>query len=222
MQSDDTSGEKLFAHYLDTRDLRYVREPEIGSKRPDFVISTRWGTIAAEVFEPTFDLPRPAGFFDSIEPLKAAFTTNKRKQTQAAREAGLPIIMVIGSDRAPLPFDMFSIVSVMFGREGVAVPLDGGAARSVRMAGAKVQPTTGTSVSAMAILQRFQPVNRPAPDLWPARLVICHNPFAAIPLPLDFPGAHDEQYAGIENSGRIDWMHVASGRLVPEIADVYQ
>jgi hypothetical protein len=105
----------------------------------------------------------------------------------------------------------------------VVVPRDGSPARSARGKGAKVQWAAGTSVSAMALLQRFTTVDNRSPG-YLARLVIAHNPFAAIPLPLDFAGPHDEQLGPITHDDqphRGQWGHVASGRLVPQVGAVY-
>jgi hypothetical protein len=111
----DTSGERLFAAYLYQRGIPADRHPDIRGRHPDYLMHTGCGPIAAEVFEPTFYLPPGGGFFDSVGSLKAVFTGDKRKQTQAARDAGLPIVVVIGSDRAPLRFHEDSMTSVMFG-----------------------------------------------------------------------------------------------------------
>jgi hypothetical protein len=262
MGTEDSVGERHVAEYLAAKGWPFEREPDVEGRNPDFVVDTPDGRVAVEVFEPSFEVPEGGGSFDSIAPLEALFKSRKSKQSQAARAAGLPIVMVVGSEAAPFAYNLWSVMGVMFGREGVAIPLDGPVedARSVRLGGAKVQPARGTSVSAIALLQRFCPtevIARQAvrdagieertdyptiedaaraalheqavidvvaeagqhdPAVWQPRLVICHNPFASIPLSRNFAGPYDEQYGSIMvSSSQGEWRHLASGHRCHEV-----
>ena len=95
------------------------------------------------MFEPRLELPPGGGFFDSIEPVRRAFTGNKKDQIKAADKAELPLVMVIGSANSPIDYGVFSTEGAMFGRPGIEFqvdpPVDDPESRNVFGAGGRVQ-----------------------------------------------------------------------------------
>lgn len=49
------------------------------------------------------------------------------------------------------------------------------------------------------------------PEAAVARLIIHHNPYAAYPIPREFAGVHDDQFATLVDDGQVLWTLVAQG-----------
>jgi hypothetical protein len=51
-----------------------------------------------------------------------------------------------------------------------------------------------------------------------ARFIVLHNPYARVPLPLEFAGMHDEQYSVVsdDDDGAL-WRCISEGRLMQEV-----
>lgn len=157
-----SEGEAAVADYLASRRIRFDYEPQIGNRHPDFLAHAPDGDVVFDVYEPVLHLPNSSGSFDSVKPVSGAFGDRKRKQAKAAREAGLPFIVVVGSANSDIPYDWMAAVGALRGRPGVSFPVGPGAP-----ADAEPEPTligigkTGggenTSFSALAVLHRFNP-----------------------------------------------------------------
>ena len=153
-----TDGERLVAAYIRQRRLRYLFEPEVGGRNPDFVVETPTGPVVLEVFEPHLKLPSRAGSFDSIKPVLGAFETRKRRQMQAGAGEGFPAVVVIGSTNSDIPYDTFALSGAMFGRQGVSFPLgQPDEAVSTFLGPGATGPTKNTSYDALAGIKRFNP-----------------------------------------------------------------
>ena len=252
----------MVAAYLDQRGFRWEHEPQVGTRNLDFVAQTSAGPVALEVYEPRLTLPSRVGSFDSVAPVEGLFSARKRKQIKAAKETALPLVLVVGSAHSDVPYDVFSVAGVMFGRPGIRMLVgpEGAASEpeAALLGPGKVQPSVNRGVSAVALVRRFNPtlwrlraawrsarlIGRPPansprarrevlermtqiqselvergvylPAARLARLIIVHNPFALMPLPLSFAGPHDDQYGLVRDS---EWDLVACGRLRQEVPD---
>jgi hypothetical protein len=155
-------GEQLVAAYLRQRRFAWEHEMEIGGRNPDFVAETPAGKVVLEVYEPELRLANGIGWFDPIEPLHGLVSGRKQKQIKAVKTTGLPLIMVVGSANSDIAFDMTSVEGLMFGRPGVRIPIgsDGGPRADAEwtfLGGVRIQPDMNTGVSAVALVQRFNP-----------------------------------------------------------------
>lgn len=157
-----SEGEATVAEYLAVRRIGFEYEPQIGTRHPDFLAHAPGGDIVLDVYEPVLRLHNSSGAFDSVKPVSGAFDARKRKQAQAARKAGLPFIVVIGSANSDIAYDWMAAVGALRGRPGVSFAVGPGAP-------ADPEPTptligigkTGggdnTSFSALAVLHTFNP-----------------------------------------------------------------
>jgi hypothetical protein len=156
-----SDGERLVAAYLDQRRLSWEYEHEVGGRNLDFLVQTTDGPVAIEVYEPHLDLPSRVGWFDPIKPVSGLFSDRKRKQIKAAKEAVLPLILVVGSANSDIPYDVYSLAGVMFGNPGVRIQIhpEGVASEPTPafLGPGKVQQETNRGVSALAMVRRFNP-----------------------------------------------------------------
>jgi len=160
-KSPRSEGERLIAAYLRQRRLPWVHEPDIGGRNLDFLAETAVGHVALEVYEPELRLPNGAGAFDYIAAVEGLFAQRKLKQIKAAKSAGLPLILVVGSANSDIPLDLFAMEGLMFGRPGVRFPLDspdpGADAEWTFLGAGRIQPRLNRGVSALALVRRFNP-----------------------------------------------------------------
>lgn len=174
-----SDGERLTAAYLRQRRWKWEYEPLVGTRRLDFRAETHIGPVLLEVFEPKLRLPSTAGAFDSIDPVLGLFRSRKRNQIKAAKKAGLPLVMVIGSASSDVPYGLHSLQGAMFGRPGVTLPLDSpdtaADARWVFLTGGRVQPKMNRGVSAVAALRRFNPTKWRLESAWRSCGLLCDN-----------------------------------------------
>ena len=77
MKSD---GERLFAAYLRQCRLEWQYEPDIGGRRPDFLVEHPVRSFVAEVYEPEIHLPPGGGSFESYSARRGAFEGRRSKQ----------------------------------------------------------------------------------------------------------------------------------------------
>jgi len=154
-----TPGERLFAAYLRQRRLQSQQEPLVGGRRPDFLVEHPSMTFAAEVYEPEMTLPAGGGSVDSYPALRRAFQARKADQLKAMREAGVPCVLVLARTNADIRFQPEIVAGSMFGDIGVQVPLDDPEAdsKTVFMGGGRVQKSRNRGVSAVAVLESFNP-----------------------------------------------------------------
>jgi hypothetical protein len=169
---EDSPGERLFAAYLRQRRLASQREPWVGTRRPDFLVEHPDLTFAAEVYEPEIHLPPGGGFFDSYPGLRRAFRDRKAAQAKAMREAGVPCVMVLARTNADFPFQPEIVAGSMFGNVGVRWRLNDPDAQpqTIFRGGGRVQPMRNRGVSAVAILESFNPTLYRAEEAVAARL----------------------------------------------------
>jgi hypothetical protein len=157
-----SKGEATLADYLINRRIRFEYEPQIGSRHPDFLAHASDGDVVLDVYEPVLRLHNSSGAFDAVKPVSGAFDERKRKQAQAARHAGLPFIVVIGSANSDITYDWMAAVGALRGRPGVSFAVGPGAPSDPKATPALigVGRTGGgdnTSFSALAVLHLFNP-----------------------------------------------------------------
>lgn len=167
--SPSSPGERLFSAYLRQRRLSANYERDVGGRNPDFLVSHPNCTVACDVFEPELRLPSSGAFsFSSYPALRRVFKPRKRKQAQAAAQAGLPFVHVLARTNSDLSFDPLIVAGAMLGDLTFTFPVfpDGNApegfdardhTRNLLGANRQLQPTVNTSVSAIAILRSFNP-----------------------------------------------------------------
>lgn len=174
MTASDSEGEQHVATYLEQLGVPYEREPDVGGRNPDFVLDVDGSRVALEVYEPALRLTNSVGSFDSVGKLQNAFSGRKAKQRSAAKDEGVPYVVVIGSAKSSITYDHFAVMGVMFGRIGMSWELDtvtglpASDARPAHLGGARVQPQMNTGISAVALLRRFNPTLRRLQDAWDA------------------------------------------------------
>ena len=156
---DNTPGEALFTAYLRQRRLPWKREPLINGRKPDFLVHHPSMDFTAEVYEPELQLPQGGGFIDSYSALRRGFQGRKSDQIKAMREAGVPCVLVIARTHSDLPFRPEIVAGAMFGDVGVNLPLDDPEAtgRTVFLGGGRVQPDRNRGLTAVAVLESFNP-----------------------------------------------------------------
>jgi hypothetical protein len=210
--TEDSSGERLMAEYLDRRGFTYEREPDVGGRRPDFVFDTGDSRVAVEVYEPELEVPEVFGPIDTMEPVRGAFETRKYDQATKARAAGLPFLVVVGSDNAGLPYNLESVLGAMFGQPGIAIPLDGPIEdpQPVRLGGARAQPNLNRAVSAIAVLQRFCPTTALLRATWQAHGL---DPEGIRDAPL----SRDELLAEVVRMGELEAELIETGQHDPAV-----
>ena len=147
-----------------------------------------------------------------MEPIRAAFENRKYDQAKKVRAAGLPFLVVVGSDNADLPYNLESVLGAMFGNPGVSIPLDGPIedARPVRLGGAKAQPERNRAVSAVAVLQRFCPTVALVRSTWRAHGI---DPDVAT----DPPPSKEEVLAEVGRMRELEIELIESGRHDPGV-----
>jgi hypothetical protein len=207
-----TPGEKLVAAYLDGRELPYSYETFVTGANPDFVACHPVaGQVVLEVYEPSYLLPRSpdgalrAGFIPSQDKMIQRGITSARKSRQAAaaRDRGLPFVLVIADTNSEVALTAEVIPGALFGTlqfgwnaDPEADPADDSTGLSFG-SGGRLQPELNTRFSAVALISRS--ARRPVagqiarPDE-AHPLHIFHNPYAGISLAPEFAGPHDEQW----------------------------
>lgn len=162
-------GEAAVADYLTSRRIRFEYEPQIGARYPDFLAHAPEGDIVLDVYEPVLRLRNSSGAFDSVKPVSGAFGDRKRKQAQAARKAGLPFMVVVGSANSDITYDWMAAVGALRGGPGVSFLVGPGAPTDPEptptlIGVGRTGGGDNTSFSALAVLHTFNPT------LWRLRL----------------------------------------------------
>jgi hypothetical protein len=164
-----SAGEAAVAEYLTRRNIPFEYEPLIGTRNPDFLAHAPDGDVVLDVYEPVLRLPNSVGAYDGVEPVSGAFDERKRKQARAARDAGLPFVVVIGSANSDIAYGWMEAVGALRGRPGVSFPVGPGAppdpeAMPTLIGVGKRGGGANTSFSALAVVHSFNPT------LWRLRL----------------------------------------------------
>jgi len=156
-----SDGERLFAAYCHQRRLPWEYEPLINGRRPDFLVEHPRRRFVAEVYEPELRLPTEGAWFSSYPAIRSAFEGRKRRQVAAVKEAGLPYVAVVARTNSDIRFDPLTAAGAMFGDLTVVMPI-GVPTTEVEAVttfggGGRLQPGQMRGVSAVAILERFNP-----------------------------------------------------------------
>jgi hypothetical protein len=165
IKTPNSAGERLFAAYLRQRRLSWEYEREVNGRRPDFSVDHPDGTFVAEVYEPQLRLPEGGGWFDSYTPLRGTFDGRKAKQIKAVKGAGLPYVAVVADTNFDMPIKPLIMAGAMFGNLAVTFTVkpdvpEGFDDRTVFGSGGRVQANQYRGVSAMALIERFNPTTR--------------------------------------------------------------
>lgn len=157
-----SEGEHLITAYLRQRRLAWEYEREVGGRRPDFFVTHPARTFVAEVYEPEIRLPAGGGWFESYSALRGAFEGRKSKQIRAVKRAGFPYVAVVASTNSDVRVQPLVMAGAMFGNLAVTFKVGPDATerpdgRTVFGGGGRVQPGQFRGVSAVAILERFNP-----------------------------------------------------------------
>jgi hypothetical protein len=164
-----TKSEAVFADYLTERSYDFEYELSSGSHRLDFWVDAHGSKVVCEVKE--INVPVPDSKIGSIDPYKVAKAAIKAKAKQGKELKGkYPYIIVIRKHRF-WPVDEISVPGAMFGDLALSMPLNTqtGQAQVEHMKtifskGATLQPEQNRAVSAVAILDRFNPTARAAEE----------------------------------------------------------
>lgn len=162
-----TAREACFAEYLEQEGHRYRHEPDVGGRKPDFVVELPTGARAAfEVFEPAVEKPaNTVGSIDSYGAIRRGVDKRKYEQAKAARRVGMPFVLVVVPTRMGLTPDAEIVAGAMFGDLTVTFRLDplepsGVDGGSLRFgANARLQLTQQRAISAAALLRWFNPTS---------------------------------------------------------------
>jgi len=158
----NSDGERLFAAYLRQRRLPWEYEREVNGRNPDFSVDHPAGFFVAEVYEPQLRLPEGGGWFDSYTPLRKAFDSRKARQIKAVKNAGLPYVAVVAGTNFDMPIKPIIMAGAMFGNLTVTFTVNSDDRediddRTIFGGGGRVQPNQYRGVSAMALIERFNP-----------------------------------------------------------------
>lgn len=151
--------------YLRGRGLEYEYEPDVEGRNPDYLVSVDGLRVGLEVYEPELKLPRDQALsFSSPDAIRGGFRGRKYKQAKAARKAGFPFIVAIGSSNSDITFEPLMIASGMFGQLTETLRVDtttGGAVWTGTEfgAGALLQQDRNRAVSAAVRIERFNPTD---------------------------------------------------------------
>ncbi len=169
-------SESHFASYLNPQSLPWEYEKEVGGKNPDFFVECEPQAFVAEVYDPTIRLPRQLGWFTSYPALRKAFKDAKRKQIAAVKKTGLPYVGVIGRANSDMEVAPFLMAGAMFGNLAYSVPVSADPLAAPREGktvfdkGGSVQPKRFRGVSAVAVMQIFNPTLWKVEQAWDERL----------------------------------------------------
>jgi len=197
---------RLVAAYLAERKLPYGYEPFDEGARPDFVVRhPAVGEIVLEVYEPEYRLPRnPDGSFRSgfvrspgnvVQ--RGINSDRKHRQAKAARDRGLPFVLVIASTNSEMAISEYDVPGALFGALEFVwsdnSDIDSNdPGRLVFGPAARLQRKLNTSFSAVALITRITEKDHTH------RLEIFHNPFAALPVLPEFAGPYDDRWASVD------------------------
>lgn len=201
-----TPGERMMATYLAERKLPAKYEQFDEGANPDFVAChPTVGRIVLEVYEPEYRLPRnPDGSFwsGSVRSpghvIQRGINANrKHRQAKAACERGFPFMLVIASTNSEITFSEYDVPDALFGALEFVWSDDSdtapnGPGRLVFGAAGRLQRKLNTSFSAVALIIAVAEKDHTH------RLDIFHNPFAALPVPLEFAGPYDAQWTSLD------------------------
>jgi len=240
--------ERRFASYLDSRQLAWTYEAQVGRAHPDFSVHLDGGPVICEAHEPVFRLPNRVGASDPYLAIRRSIK-KKGRQGVGAKVGGLPYVVVVSDVGSDIVFDASNVPAAMFGDLTVTMqvalgpePLEEPAEpRLVAGRNSQLQDSKNTRFSAVFVVREFNPttmavertlpaIDGPAvlreeqvvsrmtarfaafeqaeadgicdPEASAVRLLVFHNPYAAVALPSDlFAGPHDQIYGVVDDDG---------------------
>ena len=165
-------AEDIFEGYLRSRGLTWTYEEAAGNSHPDYWLDGPSEAVC-EVRHVTASLEGPGGAFDVYKPLAKAV---KRKAKQGrALEGVRPYVVVIWAPRWPT--DFYAVVGALFGKIQIVMPFDpeSGSADpdAARMGFGRDATLHGSQhehISAVAVIQRFNPGLRAVQDEFAQRI----------------------------------------------------
>jgi hypothetical protein len=169
------TSERLFAEYLDDRELAWRYGEPVGGRTPGFSVFSGARSFVAAVHDPTLHRPARPGFANSYAALgdELGEPGPTRRAIASVRRAGLPYAAVIGrsgSDRdiepRQLALSMFGGSTAAWGsaERDVPAPAGGGGDRR-EPPGRRLR-----GVSAVAVMQFFNPTLWRVERAWAQRI----------------------------------------------------
>jgi hypothetical protein len=173
-----TRGEEVFEEYLNSLGLRFTYEPEIGVRRPDYVVHAPSGDVLCEVKD--FELndedraelaDLAAGRYNTVSsraiPYNRIQLRIRAARTQLREFKGrYPCLVVLFDSSAQVHLIDFTVLGAMYGKTLISVPLmhDGESADDPSIVFDRqsryLTRTSNTTVSGVAILEYFAPNQR--------------------------------------------------------------
>ncbi len=172
-------SEAHFASYLTSTGHLWVREPKVLGRVPDFKVDE---AVICEVASIEKNhLPGPIGVTDAPKPVRDKIR-NKWKQSDAARRARLPFVLVIHRTSGMAFLDTEILAAALYGDlgyQGEFDPRTGGAAdfQSSFLDRGVVYPDGNRGLSALAVLEDVNPT-QPVLDRALAAVTDPTTPFA--------------------------------------------
>jgi len=165
-----TESEELFADYLERVGYAFEYEPSAreGERNPDFSVDTPSGVVVCEVTDLHWFVPPregsrvgAAGWLDSYGAIRRKLQ-DKHKQGRhlKGRQPYVVVLRFVPSH----PASQLIVPGAMYGDVAISIPIDpqGGPppdvpARNVFTSGGRLQPERLTTISAVAVLEVFNP-----------------------------------------------------------------
>lgn len=154
-----TGSERLLADYLTATGRVWVREPLLGTAKPDFLVD---GEAVCEVTSfKKGHLPEQVGARDALHPLRQKIR-DKWRQAESAKEAGYPFLLVLHQEGHETDLNVETLAAALFGDLSVSGTFDP-AGGTLRLHAGFSFGETGSAelgnrnLSAVAILRRFNP-----------------------------------------------------------------
>lgn len=159
-----TDSEAVFAQYLDELQLAWEYELTSGRKHPDFWVDFERTTVVCEVRE--IQAEAPGGRVGFIDPYEKPRRVIKKKAEQGKEVKGIHPYVIVVRRHHFWPLDDISVPGAMFGDLGIRMPINvetgegqPDESETVFGQGAMLQERKNRSVSAVAILDRLNPMN---------------------------------------------------------------
>jgi hypothetical protein len=161
-----TPGEQVVQSYLDSRELSYDYEAQVGNKFPDFTLMhPRHGRVVLDVYEPEMRLPpNTVSSVDAWAVVRKGFQAqSKLDQAKAAVCEHMPFVLVLAETNSDLPMTPEIVTAAMFGNHQVRIAVsvtgdDVPENASLEFGpGGRVQPALNTRFSALAVVRTFNP-----------------------------------------------------------------
>jgi hypothetical protein len=205
-----TAAERLFAAYLADRHT-WIYERAIQQTKPDFFVGQ---TVVCDVTAIEADhLPVRFGNRDPVHPIRNKIY-DKWPQADAARSAGYPFVLVLHQEGLRTDLNVTILAAACFGDLSLSMAFDPDAGELHSDDGlvfgvrGKTEPDGNTGLSAIAVLQTFNPTlvefQLEFAKLRSAELGGTTDPHEAIARSLEIGAEAEARLAG---QGRFEPMH---------------